>query len=149
MHGKTNLSTRLYFNLNTTTMKIAYTIIRFLLGALFLFSVTMMVLIALKVTSMPETPEGPLSTFNKGLMASIYLMPLLKLTELLCAIAFLTNRYVVLASVVICPITINIFMVHAFIAHDGIPVGIFVLFGNLFLAYVNREHYKGLFVAKA
>jgi putative oxidoreductase len=130
-------------------MKIAYTIVRILLGALFVFSATMLLLMKLGIMSMPDMPEGPMKTFNTGIMASVYLLPLIKITEVTCALAFLTNRYVVLASVVICPITINIFLTHAFLAPDGLAVGIFVLFGNLFLAYVNREHYKALFVAKA
>jgi|SRR6478735_372269 len=130
-------------------MKIAYTIVRILLGVLFIFSATMLVLMKFGVTSMPEMPDGPMKTFNTGIMASVYLLPLIKITEVSCALAFLTNRYVVLASVVVCPITVNIFLTHAFLAPDGLAVGAFVLFGNLFLAYVNREHYKGLFVPKA
>lgn len=149
MHGKTDLNLICVFNLKPTAMKIAYTIVRILLGALFIFSATMVVLMTLDPTMMPPMADGPMKTFNTGIMASVYLLPLIKITEVTCALAFLTNRYVVLASVVVCPITINIFLTHAFLDPMGLPMGAFVLFGNLFLAYVNREHYKGLFVAKA
>ncbi|MBM9590614.1 DoxX family membrane protein [Leptospira sp. 201903075] len=123
-------------------MKIAYTIVRILLGALFLFS---SVVILFNLVEQPET-TGNLKVFNDGIKASGYLMTLIKVTELVVAIAFLTNRFVPLASIVIAPIVVNIFLVHITIAPEGIPVGIFVVVANAFLAYVNWNVYKPLFV---
>ncbi|TGL37411.1 DoxX family membrane protein [Leptospira perdikensis] len=124
-------------------MKIAYTIVRILLGALFLFS---SVAVLFNLVQQPET-TGDLKIFNDGIKASGYLMTLIKVTELVCAIAFLSGRFVPLASIVIAPIVVNIFLVHITIAPEGIPVGIFVVVANAFLAYVNWKVYKPLFVA--
>ena len=117
-------------------MKIAVIIIRILTGLLFLF-VSVVVLFGL----MPQ-PEvyGEVKLFNEGMAASGYLMPLLKGTELLCAIALLTNRFVPLATVVMFPITLNILLFHAFLAPEGLPIALFLFLSNLFLAYTHREN---------
>ena len=84
----------------------------------------------------------------EGIVASVYFMPLLKVTELLCAIAFLSGRFVPLATVVIFPIVVNIVFYHSFLAPEGLPVAISLLLGNLFLAYAYRRHYVTLVAAK-
>lgn len=123
-------------------MKIGYTIVRLLLGGLFLFS---SVVVLFGLVQEPEI-TGNLKTFNDGMKASGYLLTLIKGTELVCAIAFLSGRFVPLASVVISPIVVNIFFIHLMIAQDGLPVGIFVVVANAFIAYYNRSAYKPLFV---
>lgn len=123
-------------------MKIAYIIVRVLLGALFLFS---SIAVLFNLVQEPEM-TGNIKIFNDGLKASGYLMTLIKITELVCAIAFLTGLFVPLASVIIAPVVINIFMVHIMIAPEGIPVGIFVVVANAFLGYYNRSAYAALFV---
>jgi hypothetical protein len=75
-------------------------------------------------------------------------MPTVKVFELLCAILFLSGRFVALATVVIFPIILNILLVHAFLDTSGLPVAILLLAGDLFLVYYHREKYKGLFAAK-
>ncbi|ABZ94149.1 DoxX family membrane protein [Leptospira biflexa] len=123
-------------------MKILYIIVRTLLGALFLFS---SIAVLFNLVQQPEM-TGNIKIFNDGLKASGYLMTFIKVTELVCAIAFLTGRFVPLASVIIAPVVINIFMVHIMIAPEGIPVGIFVVVANAFLGYYNRSAFAALFV---
>jgi uncharacterized membrane protein YphA (DoxX/SURF4 family) len=123
-------------------MKILYIIVRTLLGALFLFS---SIAVLFNLVQEPEM-TGNIKIFNDGLKASGYLMTLIKVTELVCGIAFLTGRFVPLASVIIAPVVINIFMVHIMIAPEGIPVGIFVVVANAFLGYYNRSAFAALFV---
>ncbi|MBL0262499.1 MAG: DoxX family protein [Leptospiraceae bacterium] len=89
-----------------------------------------------------------MKVFNDGLEASIYMMPTVKVIELICGIMFLSGRFVPLATVVIAPIIVNILLVHLFLDMQGLPVGIFLVFANSFLAYNHRESYKTLFVAK-
>ena len=125
-------------------MKIAAVIVRTLMGLLFIFASAAFFL---KLFPEPEL-TGNMKIFNDGLKASGYLVQLAKVIELLCGIAFVSGRFVTLAIVLIAPITVNIFCVHAFLAPEGLPVAIFVLFGNLFLAYRYRENYKSLFTAK-
>lgn len=125
-------------------MKIAVIIVRVLMGLVFLFaSITFL----LKLIPIPEL-TGDVKRFNEGMMASVYLFPLLKIIELLCGIAFVVGRYVALAVVLISPIIINIFLFHAFLAPEGLPLACFLGLGNCFLAYANREKYLPLFSAK-
>jgi len=125
-------------------MKIAVIIVRILMGLMFLFA---SIVVLFNLAPQPVLTGG-VKTFMEGVVASGYLMKLIKVTELLCAIAFITGRFVPLAAVVIFPIIVNIVFYHSFLAPEGLPVAILLLLGDLFLAYNYREKYKPLFVAK-
>jgi putative oxidoreductase len=125
-------------------MKIAIIIIRVLIGLLLLMG---SVVFFLKLFPQPDL-KGNMKIFNDGVTASVYLMPLVKAIELLCGISFLTGRFVPLASVIIFPITINVLLVHAFLAPEGLPVALFLFLGNLFIAYNYRKNYEPLFAVK-
>jgi|SRR5688572_1544039 len=125
-------------------MKITTIIIRVLFGALLLFG---SVPYFLNLFPQPEL-TGNMKTFNEGLYAAGYLMPFIKGVELVCGIAFLTNRFIPLATILIFPVVINIFLVHVFLAPEGLPVALFVLSANLFLAFRNKEHYRGFLAIK-
>lgn len=125
-------------------MKIASFIVRTLIGLLFLFaSVTYF----LNLFPQPDL-QGKLKLFTDGIGAAGYLMPLVKTIEFVCGIAFVSGRFMPLAIVLIAPITINILLVHAFLAPEGLPIVIPLFLGILFLAYVYRENYKPLLAAK-
>ena len=126
-------------------MKIAVIIVRVLMGLLFVFA---SVAFFFDLVEAPEM-EGDHLLFNQGLAAAGYLLPLVKTIELLCGIAFLSGLFLPLATVVLFPITVNIFLVHVFLAPEGLPVAIFVIAGNLFLAFACRKHYRDLLAAKA
>lgn len=125
-------------------MKIAVIIVRVLLGLLFLFSS-----VTYLFNLIPVPPlEGDMKTFSEGIMASGYLMTLIKATELVCSLALISGFFVPLAIVVLFPIIVNIFFVHLMLAPEGMPMAIFILVGALFIAYAKRDHYKGLLAAK-
>src|SRR5690349_3428142 len=114
-------------------MKIATIVVRVLMGLMFLFaSVTYLFHL---VTPPPMT--GPIDTFNKGLEASRYMMPLVKVLELLCGLAVL----------VILPIIVNIVCVHAFMEPSGLVVAIPLALCELFLIARYRESYKPILEA--
>jgi len=121
-------------------MKNAVLIVRTLLGLLFLFA---SVAYFMELAAPPEM-KGDLQALNEGLGSTGYLMPLVKMVEFLCALAFLSGRFLPLATIVIFPVVVNIFFVHAFLDPTGLPVAILVLLGNGFLAYACRKHYKPL-----
>ena len=125
-------------------MKIAMIIVRTLMGLLFLFASISY------FGGFMEEPEleGNMRVFNDGLKASLYILPVIKTLEFLCGLAFITGRYVTLAAVVIAPIIVNILCVHIFLDTAGLPVAIFAVLGNSFLAYYYRENYRSLFKAK-
>ena len=121
-------------------MRIAVIIVRSLMGLLFLFaSVTYF----FKLITPPPL-VGAMQTFTAGLEASVYLLPTVKAFELLCGLAFLSGRFVALASVLIAPIIVNIVLVHAFLDPQGLPIALFLVIANGFVAYANRDRYKPL-----
>ena len=125
-------------------MRIATIIVRILLGLMFLFA-------SLYYFFGPPPPmptEGAIKTFNDGIAASGYLMTLIKVTELVCGLAFVIGRFVPLANIVILPITVNIFMTHACMMPEGLPMAIALLCANIFLIYAYRSHYTAVFAAK-
>lgn len=125
-------------------MRIAVMIVRILLGLMFVF---FSVVVLFKLMPQPEL-TGDVKTFMEGVAVSVYLMPLIKITELVCGIALLINRFVPLALVILFPIIINIVLFHAFLEPSGLPMAIVILVLELFLAYAYREHYRTLVAVK-
>ena len=125
-------------------MKIAVIIVRVLMGLLFLFA---SIVVLFKLVPQPEQ-TGNVKIFMDGVNASGYLMPLIKITELLCGIAFVAGRFVPLATVVIAPIIVNIFFFHVFVDTSGLPVAVFLVLANIFLAYAYWDKFKPLLEAK-
>jgi len=124
-------------------MRIATIILRSLMGLLFLFaSITYFFNL---IT--PPPAAGAMKVFNDGLIASVYILPTVKVIELACGIAFLSGRFVTLASILISPIIVNIVLIHAYLDPKGLPIAIFLVLANLFVAYSNRQNYKPLFHA--
>lgn len=125
-------------------MKIAVIVVRILMGLMFLFS---SVVVLFKLVPQPEL-HGTVKVFMDGINAAGYLLPLIKITELICAIAFLLGRFVPLANVVLFPVTVNILFYHSFVDTQGLPIAVLLFLGHLFLAYVYREKYKPMLAAK-
>ena len=125
-------------------MKIAVIIVRVLMGLLFLFA---SISVLFNLFPQPEL-TGNTKTFMDGVNATRYLLPLIKITELVCGIAFVSGYFVPLATVVIAPIIINIFFFHAFVDTSGLPVAVFLVLANIFLAYANWDKFKPLLEAK-
>ena len=125
-------------------MKIAAIIVRVLMGILFIFGA-----VAFFLSPPPQLPEGNLKTYFAGLAASIYFLPFLKITELICGIALVAGRYVPLALVILSPIIINIFLVHSFLEPSPAAMGIAtgLVAANSFLGYYYWDSFKQLFVA--
>lgn len=122
-------------------MKIATIIIRSLFGALFVFA---SVSYFLDLIPQPVA-TGNLKTFQDGMAASGYLMTLVKSMELICGLAFLSGKFNTLASLVILPISVNILLVHIFVAPEGLAMGLFVFLANVFLIYRHWGNYKTVF----
>jgi putative oxidoreductase len=101
-------------------MKIAASIARFLLGAMFLvFGLN---------GFFNFLPQGPMPTGLAGqymevLTASHY-MAFVFFVQLVCGVLFLVNRYVPLALVMIAPVLVNILLFHALMNPSGIAPGI-------------------------
>jgi len=125
-------------------MKIATIIVRILLGLLYTMSA---IVVLFNLVKAPE-PTGAVKEFMEGAIATKYLFPFIKITELVCGLLLLSGRFVPLATVMIFPVTLNIFLFHIFTAPEGMITGIVVLAMNLFLAYACRKNYQTLLAAK-
>jgi uncharacterized membrane protein YphA (DoxX/SURF4 family) len=113
---------------------------RVLLGLVFLFgSVAFFLNLVPPPTDLPER----LKAFNDGLMASGYFFNLLKVTELVCGLFLVTGFFVPLALVVLAPISLNIFLVHATLAPEGLPLAVVI---GVLLTYLSffAEPYSGV-----
>lgn len=125
-------------------MKITTFIIRTSIGLLLLF-----VAIGYFLKLMPEpVTNGDFKAFEIGFVSSEYLMPIVKFITLLCGLAFIFDRYVTIASLLILPFTINVLFLDYYLTPQALPVSIFVFLGNFFLIYLHRKNYKKLFRAK-
>ncbi len=86
-----------------------------------------------------ELPER-LVSFTSGLMSSGYFFPFLKGTEVLCGLLLLVGAFVPLALVILAPIILNIFLVHAFLAPSGLPLAIFIGLLEIYLAFFAKPY---------
>lgn len=125
-------------------LKIAVIVVRLLMGALFAWA---SLAYFFELGPRPEL-SGTLKTVMDGFEASGYLLQTIKGTELLCAIALLSGRFVPLSLVVLAPISINILLFHAFVAPEGLPTAIVVVVAHLFLAWATRRYYAALLSPK-
>jgi putative oxidoreductase len=126
-------------------MKIAVIIVRTLVGLLLIMS---SLTYFLNVAPPPPDLSGDTKTFFDGLTASKYILPVVKVFELLCGLAFVSGRFVALAVILIFPIMLNILLINAIHLPSGLPIVIPLFAGILFLAYSEREKYKPLLEAK-
>lgn len=93
-----------------------------------------------KLVPTPENLPEALVTYTKGLEASIYFMPFLKITEIVCGLMLLTGFFVPLALVILAPIVLNIFLVHAFIAPDGVILGVVMCLLMIYLSFFAQPY---------
>jgi putative oxidoreductase len=121
-------------------MKIATLAARIILGLAFLVFGLNFFLHFIPNQPMPDAAGA----FIGALIGSGYLFTVVKVVEVVCGAAILANFKMPLALVVLFPVTLNIFLFHAFLAKDGLPIAIILLVAQLFLAYQNRDAYKGM-----
>lgn len=139
-------------NAPSKALKITVLILRTLMGLLFLLgAAAYFAALALPHSQLAASMNPPMSgdakTFMDGLMASRYLMPTVKVIELVCGLAFVSGRFAALAAVLIAPIIVNILLIGLFLEPSGIPVGIFLVLANGLVAYAHRDRYAPLFQA--
>lgn len=118
---------------------------RVILGLIFLFSG-----VAFFLTTPPPL-QGPMADFFNGMIATHYFFYLLKCTEIVCGLLLVSGLYVPLALVVLAPIIINIFLVHAFMMPQGLPLAIVLGLLEIYLAFFApgySQRVRQLFQAK-
>ena len=120
-------------------MKIVTIIIRVLLGAMYLFA-SISYFFKIMPAEMPAMTADQ-TKFMTGVTASVYLMPLIKGTELVAGLLLLIGRTAPLAALLIFPVTLNIFLYHAFLGPKELPMVAIMLIFNVFLFFAYRQKY--------
>lgn len=115
-------------------MKTAALIARILLGLIFVGSG-----IAFFLTTPPPL-DGAMGDFFKGMAATGYFFYLLKGTEIVCGLLLLSGMFVPLALVVLAPVILNIFLVHAFMAPQGVALALAIGVLEIFLAFFSPQY---------
>lgn len=98
----------------------------------------------------PPPLEGPMADFFKGMAATQYFFLLLKGTEITCGLLLLSGYFVPLALVVLAPIVLNVFLVHTFLAPQGLVLALILGGLETYLAFFSEysPSIKALFNAK-
>jgi uncharacterized membrane protein YphA (DoxX/SURF4 family) len=136
----------LHLNATGGFVKYATMIARVLMGLVFLGSG-----VAFFFTTPPPL-EGDMGLFFNGMMATHYFFYLLKGTEIICGLMLISGMYVPLALVVLAPIILNIFLVHAIMMPQGLPMAILLGLVEVYLSFFSKEYspkIKALFQCKA
>ena len=119
---------------------------RLLMGALFLFSG----LVGLLMAPQPPAglPEGAVA-FSDALARTGYMMPLVSGTEALVGLLLLANRFVPLALALLAPVVVNILAFHAFLEPGGLGIALVVCALELYLAWGYRRAFQPMLATRA
>lgn len=126
-------------------MKITVLITRIILGLIYLVFGLNYFYPFLHMPVPPMSKEA--GAFEGGLFGAGYFFPTLKAIEVISGIFLLINRYTAFFVLFVFPITLNIFLFHAFLLPSGLTMAAPMLIINLFLGYAYRKYYASLFTA--
>lgn len=98
----------------------------------------------------PQPPlTGAPGDFVGALVATGYMFPLIKGTEVVAGALLLSNRFVALALVLLAPVIVNIALFHFVLAPDALAMTFVILGLELSLAWAYRDAFRGVLAAKA
>jgi hypothetical protein len=120
-------------------MKIAATIARLLLGAIFVFFGSNLFLNFLHA----PTPAGTAGQFFGALFVSHYIYAI-AFFQVAGGLLLLINRYVPLGLILLAPLIVGILLVHALMDPSGLPMAFLVIILWLLAAYRVRSAFAGL-----
>ncbi len=96
--------------------------------------------------SMPPMPLGA-AEFMAALEATGYMMPLIKITEVVGGLMLLSGRYVPLGLVLLAPGIVNIALFHAVLAPTGLVMALVLVALEVYLAYSYRDVFRPILSA--
>ncbi|MFY7930785.1 MAG: DoxX family protein, partial [Oligoflexus sp.] len=91
------------------------------------------------------TPRG--QEFIKDLIATGYMLPLWKGSEVVTGVLLLLNRYVALATVLIAPVIVNIVAFHVFLDPGNTPISLILTSFWMIIAFSKSKSFRPLFKA--
>lgn len=101
---------------------------RILLGLIFtVFGLNGLIMAFNGTGFIPAPPPPPeMMPIMTGFMAMVYLLPLVKLLEVIGGVLLLSGKYINAAIVILAPIVVNILGIHLFVELSGAPMAIFI-----------------------
>jgi uncharacterized membrane protein YphA (DoxX/SURF4 family) len=93
-------------------------------------------------------PEGAAGAFAGALLATGYMFPLIKGTEVLGGLLLLSGRFVPFALTILAPVIVNIVLFHLVLAPPN-PITFLVPIAEIYLAYAYRDAFRGVLSANA
>jgi uncharacterized membrane protein YphA (DoxX/SURF4 family) len=129
----------------TRSRRIAFTVARVVLGLVFVASGLTGLL---GLAPPPEGSPGAVALFQ-ALHATGYILPLLKVTELVGGALVLGGLFLPLGLVLLAPVIVNIVAFHVFVAPAGLPIAAVLVTAALALAWRHRAAFAPLFVMRA
>lgn len=127
-----------------TFSKVVPVVLRVLVGALFVVSGVNKLVPFMSAPPMP--PEA--GAYLAALVATGYTLPLLAFVEVLAGGLLISGYFVPLALTLLAPILINIVLFHVVLA-PAVPMAVFLLGAELYLAWAYRDAFAGLLRADA
>ncbi len=99
---------------------------------------------------LPQPPmSGPPAEFAGAMIATGYLFPLVKGTEVIAGALLLSGRFVPLALTVLAPVVVNIVAFHLFLAPSGLALPLVIVALGVFLARSYGSAFAGVLRANA
>jgi len=119
-------------------------IARILLGATFLFTGLNKIF-----WFVPMPPMAPAAaSLMSALKASGYFLPFLGVVESIGGVLFLLNRLLPFALLITAPVVVNILAWHVFLDHRALPIALTLVLLESYLAWQDREVFRGIFMAR-
>jgi uncharacterized membrane protein YphA (DoxX/SURF4 family) len=82
-------------------------------------------------------------------VATGYFMVVVKLVEITSGLMILTGRFLPLGLILLAPVSVNIMLFHIFLDQSGLPMAVFIIAMQLFLAWAYRDSFSGVLQASA
>ena len=84
-----------------------------------------------------------------ALVTTGYFMAVVKVVEVASGLMILTGRFLPLGLILLAPVSVNILLFHIFLDQSGLPMAIFIIAVQLFLAWAYRDSFSGVLQAGA
>jgi hypothetical protein len=95
-----------------------------------------------------HAPIFPTSPKAMELLGNGYLLAMEKTVEVLAGVLLISRWFVPLALAMLFLLVVNILAFHLFVDHGLLPLAIVVTVLEAYLIWVEREHFRGLLVAR-
>lgn len=119
-----------------------YQVVRYLLALILLFFGANMLFPFLPNTA--EFPEVAMN-FMMAMMSAGFIVPVIALFFIFCAVLLLLNKWVSFALLLLAPIFVFIILFHLFLNLSGIVPGLIIAAMMVYMAKQNWKSYKPLF----